>query len=151
MHFVFTPIAASEVSVLFGLSADALGQRGAMRLAAPDGAPCRLTLQDAEPGEPLLLLNYVHQPAGLYRGSGPIFVREGASSVSPRTEVPESFRGRLYSARGYAADGWMVDAEVIEGEALETGLHRLFEDDRIAYVHLHHARRGCFACRVDRA
>jgi hypothetical protein len=151
MNLVYIPIPSEQVEHLFGLSDEALAEHGALRLPAPPSSPCRLTLEDAEPGEPLLLLNQVHQPIGPYRASGPIFVREGVTASAPRLRVPESFRPRLYSARAYASDGWMVDAEVIEGARLEHGLSRLFAHADVTYIHLHHARRGCFACRVKRA
>jgi len=120
-------------------------------MPAPNGAPCRLTLDDGAEGEPVLLLNYSHQPSGHYRSSGPIFVRENAREVESQSSVPKAFRKRLYSARSYASDGWMIDADVIEGAMLEGGLEKLFQDQRSSYIHLHHARRGCFACRVERA
>ena len=44
----------------------------------------------------------------------------------------------------------MVDAEVGEGTGLEALIEQLFARPDVAYLHLHHARRGCFACRVDR-
>ncbi len=150
MNLIYKPISITDVAPLFGLQAEALGQLGAMRLPAPQGAPCRLTLEDAAEGEPILLLNYSHQRSGPYRSDGPIFVRENAREVEPQLRAPESFRQRLYSARSYAVDGWMIDADVIQGSTIECGLEKLFQDERASYIHLHHARRGCFACRVER-
>ena len=45
----------------------------------------------------------------------------------------------------------MVDAEVVEGTQLEPLIERLFGDQRVSFLHVHNARRGCYACRVDRA
>jgi hypothetical protein len=45
----------------------------------------------------------------------------------------------------------MVDADVIDGQDVESLIRRLFADPGIAYLHIHFARPGCFACRVDRA
>ena len=57
---------------LFGLSDEALTERGALRVVAnkPVGFPCRITLEDASPGETLILLNHVSQDAATpYRAS----------------------------------------------------------------------------------
>ena len=44
----------------------------------------------------------------------------------------------------------MRDAEVVEGDALEALIARFFADESVAYLHVHNARRGCYACRIDR-
>lgn len=140
---------------LFALSEADLGARGIRRVTAgaKPGFPCRVSLADAEPGERLLLLPFTHQPAaGPYQSTGPIFVRETAEQATPAVgEVPDAVRRRLLSVRAYDADGTMVDAEVCEGIALETQIARFFTQPRVAYLHLHNARPGCFACSVERA
>jgi hypothetical protein len=45
----------------------------------------------------------------------------------------------------------MVDADVVEGTALEALAERLLDDPRVAYLQAHHARRGCYAARIERA
>jgi hypothetical protein len=45
----------------------------------------------------------------------------------------------------------IVEAEVVEGNVIEPLIDRYFERSDVAYLHLHYARRGCYACRVDRA
>ena len=151
MSFRFTGLHPAQFRPLFALSDSELAERGVTRLAAPESAPCRVSLDDAVPGEPVLLLHFEHQPApSAYRGSGPIFVSESASEAAATDRVPDSFRKRLYSARAYGSDGWMVDADVAPGTGLEELIERMFGDPEVAYVHLHHAKRGCFACRVDR-
>ncbi len=45
----------------------------------------------------------------------------------------------------------MVDADVVDGRELESVINRMFNDARVTYLHVHFARPGCFACRVDRA
>jgi hypothetical protein len=151
MAFILSGLPADLFRPFFGLTDRALAARGAVRFAAEPSFPCRITLEDAEPGEPVILLPFEHQPHGLYCATGPIFVRESAGRTKVTDAVPPSFRKRLYSARAYAADGMMIDAEVGEGVALEALLDGLFASEETAYVHLHHARRGCYACRVDRA
>ena len=58
----------ADFAPLFGLDDAALKERGAMRVVAANkpGYPCRVTLEDAEPGETLILLNYEHQAAAIW-------------------------------------------------------------------------------------
>ena len=139
---------------LFTLDDDALSARGARRCVADakPGFPCRVSLEDAEPGERVILTGYAHQnDGGPYQASGPVFVREGARQAEPEAgEVPESVRIRLLSARAYDRDGLMIGAEVVEGRDLEAQIERWFADPRVRYLHLHNARPGCYNCRVDR-
>jgi hypothetical protein len=144
-----------EFAQLFALDDAELEARGGKRYLADriPGFPCRVSLEDAAPGESLVLIPFTHQPADSpYRASGPIFVREGARQASPCLgEVPGLLRLRLLSVRAYDSNSLMVDADVVDGKALEPAIERLFSDPRIAYLHVHFARPGCYACRVDRA
>ena len=45
----------------------------------------------------------------------------------------------------------MVDADVVDGQALEPVIARLLGDPRADYLHVHFARPGCYAARIDRA
>ena len=65
--------------------------------------------------------------------------------------VPEMLLHRLLSVRAYNADGMMVKAEVSEGERLSEAVRSLFEDERVAYLHVHNAGPGCYNCKVERA
>ena len=154
MDYVISGLSIDPFRPFFGLSEDALHQRGIARMVADakPGFPCRVTLQDAEPGESLLLLAFEHQAGdGPYRSSGPIFVREAAqATLSMRNAIPEQQHARLLSVRAYDQTGWMHDADVVEGTALEAAITRFFANPRVSYLHVHNARRGCYACRVDR-
>lgn len=139
---------------LFFLSNGALEKRGIRRLTAQPGFPCRVSLHDAAVGESVLLLPYEHHGGpGPYRAAGPIFVRENALETRRLNvdEVPDEMRARLYSVRAYDRDGWMIDADVAPGTRIERLIGRCFDDRAVAYLHLHHAKRGCYACRVERA
>ncbi len=155
MSYVITGLPLEQFQPLFGLDDNALAARGAARhvVDAKPGSPCRVTLQDAEPGETVLLLNYEHQPAATpYRSSHAIFVREAAMQTAASTdELPESLRIRLLSIRAFNTDGMMVDAEVLRGAELEPLIRTWFERPEIAYLHAHNAARGCYAARIDRS
>ena len=137
------------------LTDEALRERGIRRVIADDrpAYPCRVSLQDAVEGERLLLLPYLHHDVDTpYRASGPIYVREAAVQAQPVVdEVPALLRSRLLSLRAYDARGMMVWADVLPGSELESGIAQLFAIERVAYLHVHYAKPGCYACRVDRA
>jgi hypothetical protein len=65
-------------------------------------------------------------------------------------EVPAGFRTSLLSARAYDANGMIVAADVAPGAEVENLLETCLRRADTAYVHLHYARHGCFAARVDR-
>jgi hypothetical protein len=154
MPFRYIGLPRAQFEPMFAMSAAELGARGARRMIADEkpGFPCRVSLADAEPGEQLLLLSFAHQDAeSPYKASGPIFVRENAREPYDSDRIPPVFEaGRLLSARAYDATGTMIDADVTQSNDLEALLSKLFASDETDYVHVHYARRGCFAARVER-
>ena len=140
---------------LFELSDPQLAELGAVRVTADatPGFPCRVSLVDAEVGESLLLLPYVHQPAlSPYRSSGPIYVRRGSRQRTLASdEIPPYVSQRLVSVRAYDAAHFIVSADVCDGSQVAREIERQFGNERVAYIHLHNAKRGCFSCRVNRA
>jgi hypothetical protein len=140
---------------LFDLSDVELAERCAKKCIADEspGYPCRISLEDAQLGEELLLLPYVHHPAtSPYRASGPIFVRRGVQKRRlPVGEMPSYVTDRLISVRAYDAAHMMVAATVSEGPAVASEIETYFRQDNVDYIHLHNAKRGCFSCKVVRA
>jgi hypothetical protein len=121
------------------------GRRGA-------GLPCRISLDDAKPGETLILVNYEHQSAPTpFRASHAIFVREGVEPVAAVDEMPPALRRRLLALRAFDADGMMRAADIVEGAQARGLIEKLFENPEIAYLHAHYAKWGCYAARIDRA
>lgn len=146
---------ASPFVHLYGLPDGELATRGVIRqrVEEPHSAPDRIELRDAEPGQTVLLLNHEYQAADTpYRGRHAIFVREGATKRFDAVgEVPDALRRRLLSLRAFDSAGMMIDADVVEGTSLEGLAERLLDDPRVAYLQAHHARRGCYAARIERA
>lgn len=155
MNFRISGLPLDAFASLFKLTDEELAERGVVRRIADrrPGFPCRVSLQDAGPGERVLLLNYEHQPAqGPYRSRHAIYVRENAIEAHPEVnEVPNVLRSRLLSVRAFDTAGFMVHADVTPGEELGPVLARMFDDAGVAYVHLHNAKPGCYAARADRA
>ncbi len=124
-----------------------------MRSDQPIGFPCRISLEDAPTGEELLLLPFMHlDGATPYRASGPIFVRRGrARAARIQNELPTYLTLRPLSVRAYGAGDDMVDAEVVDGREAAPLIERYLARVDVRFLHIHFARRGCFACRVDRS
>lgn len=154
MGYRISGLPVADFEPLFGLDDAALKARGALRLVADakPGFPCRITLEDAEPGETLILIHHEHQPVRTpYRSGHAVYVRESARREAVfDNEVPPVLGGRLLSVRAFNAEGMMVDADCADGSELEPLIERLFDNAEAAYLHVHNAKRGCFAARVDR-
>jgi uncharacterized protein DUF1203 len=154
MSFRIAGLDPAPFQSLFALDDEALRQRGAARVTveAPDSSPCRISLDDAEPGEELMLLSYEHQPVdGPFRSSGPIFVRKAVDRFDRVDEIPPALARRTLSARAYDAAGMMQEGDLVEGAAAAELLRRWFDNPQIETIHLHYARRGCFAAAATRA
>jgi Protein of unknown function (DUF1203) len=154
MNYTLHGLEPALFEPLFGLDEEALATRGMrwMDVDQPVGYPCRISLEDAPVGERVLLLPFVHQNSDSpYRASGPIFVRPGIKATRRIVgELPPYLTRRLLSVRAYDAAHLMVDAEVIDGSEAAQLIERYLARDDVAYLHLHFAKRGCYACRVDR-
>ena len=155
MNFRVSGLDETKFVSLFGLSDEELRERDIVRRVADrkPGFPCRVSLQDAEPGETLLLLNYEHLPvASPYRARHAIYVRENVRTAKPTVnEIPEVLRTRLLSLRAYDSAGMMVEADVAQGSDLEPAIQRMLAQPGVEFIHAHNAKPGCFAARIDRA
>lgn len=155
MNFQVIALPASEFQALYGLSNEELQRRGVRTSIAnaQPGFPCRVSLRDADPGARMFLLNYEHQPANSpYRSTHAIYVQDGASTTTVAVnEVPDVLRTRLLSVRAFDSNGMIVDADVVDGHESAPTFQRLLANDKVAYLHVHNAKRGCYAARVDRA
>jgi hypothetical protein len=155
MDFQITGLPLAPFAPLFALSDAELGKHDVVRQVADKrpGFPCRVSLRDAEPGEKVLLLNYEHLPVtSPYRSRHAIFVRENAAEARLEVnEIPEVLRTRLLSLRGFDNAGMMRAADVVHGREIQPVIEQMLGDWKIDYIHVHNAKPGCFAARVDRA
>ncbi len=155
MGFQISALSIDQFSHLFGQDGEVLARQGIRRMTVESkpGYPCRVSLQDAEIGEKVLLMNFEHQPLRTpYRSSHAIYVREWAIQAVPdKDEIPRFFRHRLLSVRAFDSSGMMVDAEVIDGESLESLIQRMLKNKSAEYLHIHNAKPGCYAALVERS
>ncbi|HVV33057.1 MAG TPA: DUF1203 domain-containing protein [Vitreimonas sp.] len=154
MSFRIQGIDPAPFADLHGLSEADLAARNIvrMRVSEKPSAPCRISLDDAEIGEHVLLLSYAHLPEqSPYAQGGPIFVRETQQRFNDVDVVPPALARRTLSLRGFDAAHMMIEADLTDGKDAASLIARLFANPAVAYIHAHNAKRGCFAARIDRA
>lgn len=154
MAFIISGLKSDEFKTLNGLSEEQLAERNVVVYVANEkpGFPCRVTLDDAEVGERVFLLNYAYQPHDTpYKASHAVFVRENAVDAAPYVnDVPVSLSSRLLSLRGFDANHMMVEADIAQGDDTKAMLETFFENPEVSYIQMHYARRGCFAAVAHR-
>jgi hypothetical protein len=155
MTYQITGLDPSPFAHLIGRSDEELAAYGAVRMTADakPSYPCRVTLDDADIGETLLLVNHVsHDGDNPYRATHAIFVSEGATeATSFSDEIPPALDRRILSLRAFDADGMMTDAALAQPGEADLIIRRLLADPQVDHIDAHNAIRGCFAARVERA
>ncbi len=155
MTYKISGLEPFDFAHLFGLGEAELAARGAVRMTADakPGFPCRITLEDAEPGETLLLVNHCsHGGDNPYRATHAIFVSEGATEPAVyEDEIPPALDRRILSLRAFDKLGMMSDAALAQPGEADAVIRRLLADKAVDHIDAHNAIRGCFAARIERA
>ncbi len=136
-------------------AADANGQTPERQFSDGGGNPCRHCLDDIAEGAPFLVLAHRPFPGPQpYAEVGPIFVHaEDCPRYGETGRAPEMFaRREAIMIRGYGSDDRIVygSGKVIPTEDIEAAARQIFEDPKIAYLHLRSASNNCFQCRIER-
>jgi len=152
MSYVVRGLDPTTYRPLFGLTDEALAERGIVRMTVTDPTfPCRVSLADRPIGEEVLLLNHVsHDVANPYRASHAIFVAD-AEQAEFVDEVPPVFKTRVLSLRGFDKNGMMADALLTQPGEADAGIRKLFDNPEIETIHAHNATRGCFSAKIERS
>ena len=154
MSFRILGLSPEPFRPFFEMTEAELSASGARRhIVDEPGLPCRVSLEHARIGDEILLLNFEHQPARTpYRSRHAIYVSRGAARAFDAVDVvPETIATRLISVRAFDANEMMIDADVVEGTRAAETFERLLANRDAAYLHVHNAKRGCYAARVERA
>ncbi|MFN7163527.1 MAG: DUF1203 domain-containing protein [Hyphomonas sp.] len=155
MSFTITGLSPQDFSHLFGLPDEALRARNIVRRTADTkpGFPCRITLEDADPGETLLLLNHQsHAAETPYASRYAIFVRETAAEARTfRDELPPVLLNRPVALRLFDAGGMLVGADIGMNGELKAKIDAALARTEVAYIHAHNAMHGCFAAEIRRS
>ncbi|MBO8191633.1 DUF1203 domain-containing protein [Streptomyces oryzae] len=129
--------------------------------------PLRCCLERSKPGETLALVSYAPlrrwaqetgADPGAYDEVGPVFIHPddcGGWAGAGDGRYPETMRGerrvlRAYSAEGRILGGLLLDQEREGTPPLEVGLARLYDDPRVAAVHVRAVEFGCFQLETRR-
>lgn len=154
MSFHIAGLAPANFEHLFGLSDEALAERGVVRRIADSkpGFPCRITLRDAESGEAVLLLNHEsHSAPTPYRSAYAIFVGDGAREAAIyEGEVPPVMRKRPMALRHFNRGGMLIGASLALNDDARDAIVAAFNNAAVAYIDVHNAAHGCFSARVQR-
>jgi hypothetical protein len=152
MTYRITGLDPAPYKPLFDLSDEELSARGIVRMTvtAKPSFPCRVSLEDRDIGEEVLLLNHVsHDVANPYRASHAIFVAD-AEQAEFVDKVPPVFQTRVLSLRGFDRKGMMADAVLAQPGEADTAIRTLFGNPQIETIHAHNAARGCFSAKIER-
>jgi len=154
MSFVITGLSPQPFSHLFGLPDEVLREQNIVRrtVDAKPGYPCRITLEDAEPGETVLLMNHEsHSAPTPYASRYAIFVREGAVQAATfRDALPPVLQNRPIALRLFTAGGMLTGADMGMNQELTGKIRAAFSRPEVAYIHAHNAMHGCFAAEIRR-
>jgi len=153
MSFRVLGLAPEPFRRYFSMSDTELASLDARRIIAEtDGLPCRVSLTHAAPGDELVLVSYEHQPGRTpYRASHAIYVRRDSDTAFEGVDVvPHVLEVRLLSVRAFDAGHMMIDADVVGGPRAAETFERMLSVPETAYLHVHNAKRGCYAARVER-
>ncbi len=154
MTYQITGLSPEIARPFEGATAEKLAELGAVQMTAVSkpGFPCRISLEDAEVGEELILFHHMsHDVDSPYRNSYAIFARTGLTASAQFTDmVPPVFEGRPLGMRAFGKDGMLKTASLaLPGDA-DCSIRQLFELDEVAYIDVHNAAHGCFVARVER-
>lgn len=155
MPFVIRGLDPEEFRPLFSLSDAALAAHGILAIIADKrpGFPCRVSLEDAEPGERVLLLNYEsHRAQTPYRSAFAIYVRDCADAALYENSLPPVMEGRPIALRIFDAKGMLIGADMgrDSGET-QAKVEAIFGSPAASYIHAHNAMHGCFSAEIRRA
>lgn len=155
MNYAIRGLSPATFDHLRHASDEELARHGALRMTADakPNFPCRITLDDAEIGETLILTNHIsHDDGGPYRASHAIFVSESASEPAHYLgSVPPALDRRILSVRAFDPDGMITDAALAQPGEADGVFRRMLEDPAVDHLDAHNATRGCFAARIERA
>ena len=152
MTYRITGLDPSPYRPLFDLSDQELANRGIVRMTVTQkpSFPCRVTLEDREVGEQVLLLNHVSHNGGPYHASHAIFVSDGAPATFVDA-VPPVFDGRVLSLRAFDDEGLMVEAALAQPGEADAVIRKLLANEFVDHIDAHNATRGCFSARIERS
>jgi len=153
INFKITAI-TNTYNPLFELTAEALAEKNMVKMLvdATPGFPCRVSLEDAEIGEEVLLLPFeYHKTTSPYKASGPVFIRKNAVKADLTVnEIPKMLFKRQQTLRVYDANGMMIATKSPTADALRKEIETLLKNPIASYIQIHNTNPGCYNCQINR-
>ena len=152
MTYRIEGLAPEPYEALFAMGDEELAERNARRAVADGpGYPCRVSLEEAEPGEALVLVHHVsHDAPTPFRASHAIYVRKGAERGTYTDAVPPIFATRTLGLRAFDPEGMLRGALLAPPGEADAKIRELFGRPEVAEIHAHNAALGCFLARIER-
>lgn len=155
MSFKVMGLDPSQFQNLFFQDEKILKEAGVARYVVDTnpGYPDRIEMRDLEVGETALLINFEHLPMDSpYRSCHAIFVKEGATKqFEVVDEIPDVMESRTLSVRAFDSEQMMLDASLVIGADATALFSKMLSNDKVSYLHVHNAIRGCYSGLVIRA
>tara|TARA_R110000824_G_scaffold4203_8_gene19974 strand:- start:7527 stop:8009 length:483 start_codon:yes stop_codon:yes gene_type:complete len=157
MSYPNTGMNQDHITCFQGATAEKRAAQGAlqMTMTRKPGFPCRISVEDAEVWEELILFHCMsHDVDSPYGSSYVIFARTGLAAAAQFTRftnvVPPVFESRPLGMRAFGINAMLKAAShALPGEA-DRSIRQLFELNELAYIDVHNAAHGCFVARVER-
>lgn len=135
---------------------DANGQLPERYVSKGGGIPCRHCLQHVAEGNAFLALAFRPfdslQP---YAELGPIFLHaDSCERYEDNANIPELLlNSKTVLLRGYTHEDRILygSGQVVASSSINEVASKLFENPKIAYIHVRSATNNCFTCRIERA
>jgi hypothetical protein len=114
--------------------------------------PCRSCLHTFTVGAEQRLLMTYNPFDGLnsYPSPGPIYIHPERCEPFAGNGFPADLRALPLYLEGYDDDRMVVERVPATGDDVESGIARVFQNDRVRYIHVRNAEAGCFIARVEK-
>ena len=133
----------------------AAGADGRAVAQAADGElyPVRCCLRRVRGDEGVVLLSARPRTADSpYAAAGPVYLHaDRCDGFHDHGSLPPMLHGSTLSLRGYDAGHMITGTAVVTSDHLEAAALELLQAPGVAYVFVHYAGPGCYACRVELA
>lgn len=152
----FQSLPTEEVRALQAGAPDAYGHAPELHVSDGGGNPCRHCLRYIPEGAPMLIL--AHRPFSErhpYAETGPIFLcADPCEAPQDAAVLPEILtQSPDYLIKGYGRDDRIAygTGKIVKRDRLAQAAEAIFDDPRVAYVHVRSARNNCYQLRIDKA
>lgn len=134
---------------------DVYGNEPERQISSGEGVPCRHCLDIVPKGQEALLFAYrPFSDLHPYAETGPIFLCADQCARHKETADPRFFENTPdYLIKGYGPDDRIAygTGRVVPTSQIGNQAQEIFQNPKVAYIHLRSARNNCYLCRIDRA